>query len=190
MLRGGGQGKGGGGGLRGSGPQRLGVRKMAEILFFVKFHFDSEEVGEGGAYSGGNTCTATKRWTKERAKHRFAGLCHARYSTGLSVQGRAGQPDSSSLPDLRAPTPLPSGALEGKGPQRRPQRQLGRRLEEVAKAVGGGHCRLQMPLRLALGVRGTVAGRRLGALEGGAGTSPPSDASPPPPPGAVLEGDH
>ena len=34
-----------------------------------------------------------------------------------------------------------------------------------AKAVGGGYCRLQMPLRLALGVRGTVAGHRLGALE-------------------------
>ena len=45
-------------------------------------------------------------------------------------------------------------APEGKGPQRRPQRRLGRRLEEVAKAVGGGYCRLQMPLRLALGVRG------------------------------------
>ena len=28
-------------------------------------------------------------------------------------------------------------ALEGKGPQRRPQDQLDRRLEEVAKAVGG-----------------------------------------------------
>ena len=37
-------------------------------------------------------------------------------------------------------------ALEGKGSQRRPQRRLGRRLEEVAKAVGGGYCRLQMPL--------------------------------------------
>ena len=36
----------------------------------------------------------------------------------------------------------------------------------VAKSVGGGHCRLQTPLKLALGVRGTVAGRRLGALEG------------------------
>ena len=36
-----------------------------------------------------------------------------------------------------------------KGPHRRPQRRLGRRLEEVAKAVGGGYCRLQMPLRLA-----------------------------------------
>ena len=41
------------------------------------------------------------------------------------------------------------------------------RQEEVAKAVGGGYCRLQMPLRLALGVRETMAGRRLGALEGG-----------------------
>ena len=64
-----------------------------------------------------------------------------------------------------------------KGPQRRPQRQLGRQLEEVAEAVGGGYCRLQMPLRLALSVRGTVAGHRLGALEGGGGGSPPSNAS-------------
>ena len=44
-----------------------------------------------------------------------------------------------------------------------------RRLEAVAKAVGGGYCRLQMPLRLALGVRGTAAGHRPGALEGGGG---------------------
>ena len=38
-------------------------------------------------------------------------------------------------------------ALEGKGPQRRPQKRLDMRLEEVAKAVGGRYCRLQMPLR-------------------------------------------
>ena len=70
------------------------------------------------------------------------------------------------------------GALEGKGPQRRPQKRLGRWLEGVAKAVGGGYSRLQMPLKLALGVRGTVAGHGLGALEGGeGGTSPPSNAS-------------
>ena len=70
-------------------------------------------------------------------------------------------------------------ALEGKGPQRGPQRRLGRRLEEVAKAVGGGYCQLQMPLKPALGVRETVAGRRLGALEeGGGGNLPcPSNAS-------------
>ena len=40
----------------------------------------------------------------------------------------------------------------------------------------GGYFRLQLPLRLALGVRETVAGQRLGALEGaggGAGVVPP-----------------
>ena len=35
------------------------------------------------------------------------------------------------------------GALEGNRPQRRPQERLGRRLEGVAKAVGGGYCRLR-----------------------------------------------
>ena len=67
----------------------------------------------------------------------------------------------------------PRDALEGKGPQRWPQKRLDRRLEEVAKAVGGGYCRLQMPLKLALAVRETVAGHRLGALEGGGGYLPP-----------------
>ena len=57
-------------------------------------------------------------------------------------------------------------ALEGKRPQRRLKWPLDRRLEEVAKAVGGGYCRLQMPLKLALAVGGTVAGPWLGALEG------------------------
>ena len=65
-------------------------------------------------------------------------------------------------------------ALEMKGPQRRPQQRFDRRLA-VAKAVGGGYCRLQMPMKPALGVRGTVTGHRLGALRGGA--SPPSNAS-------------
>ena len=68
----------------------------------------------------------------------------------------------------------PRDALEGKAPQRKPQKLLDKRLEEVAKAVAGGYCLLQMPLKLALGVRGTVAGHRLGALEGwGGDTSPP-----------------
>ena len=66
----------------------------------------------------------------------------------------------------------PRDAFEGKGPQRRPQKRLGRRLEEVAKAVGGGYCWLRMPLRLALAVGGTMAGHRLGALKGG-GVPPP-----------------
>ena len=64
-------------------------------------------------------------------------------------------------------------ALEGKWPQRWPQKRSDRRLEEVAKAVGGGYCRLQMPLKLALAVRRTVAGHRLGALERGGGGAPP-----------------
>ena len=69
--------------------------------------------------------------------------------------------------------------MEGTGPQRRPKKRVDWRLEEVAKAVGGGYCRLQTPLRLALAVRGTVAGRRLGALKGGGGGrgSPLSNAS-------------
>ena len=62
-------------------------------------------------------------------------------------------------------------ASEGTGPHDGLQRRLGRRLEEVAKAVGGGCCRLQMPLRPALGVGGTVAGHRLRALEGEGGGS-------------------
>ena len=72
-------------------------------------------------------------------------------------------------------------ARTGKGPQRRPQKRVDRRLQEVAIAVGGGYCRLQMPLRLALAVRETVAGRRLGALEGGGGKPLPFSCNPPPP---------
>ena len=71
----------------------------------------------------------------------------------------------STYPPCTYPTPSPRGALEGKGPQRWPRKRLGRRLEEVAKAVRGGYCRLQMPLKLARAVRGTVAGHRLGSLE-------------------------
>ena len=52
-------------------------------------------------------------------------------------------------------------AVEGKGPRRWPE--AARPLEEVAKAVVGGYCRLPMPLRVELAVRGTVAGHRLGA---------------------------
>ena len=99
----------------------------------------------------------------------------ARCAPGSSFQGSTGDPPPLTLslePRLTqrpGHCPLGSDALEGKGPQRWPQKRLGRRLEEVAKAIGGGYCRLQMPLRLALGVTGTVAGRRLGALEGGGG---------------------
>ena len=66
--------------------------------------------------------------------------------------------------------PLPTSprdASEGKEPQRRPQKRLGRRLEEVAKAVGGGYCRLQMPLRLVLAVRGDSGWAQAGRPGGG-----------------------
>ena len=75
--------------------------------------------------------------------------------------------------DANAQGPTARVALEGKGPQRQPQKRLDRRLEEVAEAVEGGACRLQMPLSLAPASRETVAGRRLGALEGGGGIPPP-----------------
>ena len=79
--------------------------------------------------------------------------------------------------------PPPRDALEGKGPQRWPWRRWDRRLEGVAKAVDGGYCRLRIPLKPALGISGTVAGRRLGALEGGGVPPPlPMHRCPPPPP--------
>ena len=70
-------------------------------------------------------------------------------------------------------------AVEGKGPHSRPQRRVDRGSEEVAKAVGGGYCQLQMPWKLALAVRETAAGYKLGALEeGGGGCLPPFQCIP------------
>ena len=62
-----------------------------------------------------------------------------------------------------------AGDSSGSGTIAWPQRQLDRRLEEAAEAVGGVYRRSQMPLKLALALRGTVAGHRLGPLEGGGG---------------------
>ena len=59
------------------------------------------------------------------------------------------------------------GCIGREGTSEGALRRLGRRLEGVATAVGAGYCGLQMPLKPALAVRGTVAGRRLGALERG-----------------------
>ena len=56
------------------------------------------------------------------------------------MSGRPAQPRGHRRgPDNWAP---PGDALQGNGPQRRPQKRLDRRLEEVAEAVGGGYCRL------------------------------------------------
>ena len=83
------------------------------------------------------------------------------------------------------PETLPGGQRPftlGSPPQRRPQKRLDKRLEEVAKGVGGGYCRLQMPLNLELGVRETAAGHRLGSLEWGSPLIAGKDS------GAVREG--
>ena len=64
------------------------------------------------------------------------------------------------------------GGGGGGASQRRSQERLGRRLEGVAEAVGGGYCRLQMQLNPAVGVRGAVAGHRQNALERGGGIPP------------------
>ena len=50
----------------------------------------------------------------------------------------------------------------------------------LSKRLGGGYFRLQMPLKPAPGVRGTVAGHRLGGPEGGGRGLPPSNAPLPP----------
>ena len=65
--------------------------------------------------------------------------------------------------------PGPRDVLDGQGPWRRLRTPSGRRLEASTKAVGGGHCRLQMPLGLAVVVRARAAWHRLGPWSGGGG---------------------
>ena len=62
-----------------------------------------------------------------------------------------------------------------------------RRLEEVAKAVMGGYCRLQMPFKPALAVRGTIPRYILGALEAPSSLPFPMHPCPPPPPPVGAE---
>ena len=103
---------------------------------------EGEGQGEGQGQRGN---AGVGEWPLSRLRaHRRRGLC----------------------PGFKGPSRV---ASEGKQPQGRSRKRLDRRLEEVAEAVGGGYCRLRMPLQLALGVRETVARRRLGALEGGGG---------------------
>ena len=52
----------------------------------------------------------------------------------------------------------PRDAFEGKGFKSGFQRRLGRRFEDVGKAVLGGYCRVQRPLKLAVGVAKTTGG--------------------------------
>ena len=62
--------------------------------------------------------------------------------------------------------PHAQGCIRREGASEAAPEAVRQAVGRVAKAVGGGYCRLQMPLKLALAVRETVARHRLGALEG------------------------
>ena len=103
------------------------------------------------------------------------------YQVQTEAAGRApGQPvctphqvlGSNSNPPPPPPPPPPEGCIRRAGASEAAPEALGWRLEEVAEAVGGGYCRFQMPLRLALGVKRTVAAHRLSALEVEGGLPP------------------
>ena len=69
------------------------------------------------------------------------------------------------------------------GMHRRPQKRLDRQLEEVAKAVGGGYCRLQMPLKLHL-----ASGRQWLGIGPKFWHFGPPGSPPPPREGVVKQG--
>ena len=103
---------------------------------------------------------------------------------GTRCRGRSGaRGGGPRAPPTRGPCTLWQrtggwGCIRRDGASETAPEALDRRLEEVAEAVGGGYCRLQMPLKLALGVRGTVAGHWKGALKGGGGVPPPLPTHP------------
>ena len=109
-----------------------------------------------------------------RTRMRHSGdACRSEHSAAHLQKG-GGCRAHGGKPDLATLSHDPEGqnaeaCLKGALPQRWPKKRLDRRLEEGAKAVRGGYCRLQMPLKLALAVMETVAGHRLGALEVGGG---------------------
>ena len=126
--------------------------------------------GEGPCVEPTVPCRSGGRWPGQsgvgvRAERRWDGR---RLPLRFSAEGEAPRPSGGPVPHTGG-RGVVGDALEGKGPRRPPQKRLDRRLEEVDTAVGGGWCRLPMPLKLALGTRATVAGHRLGALEGGGG---------------------
>ena len=123
-----------------------------------------------------------------------SGTTGARGGGGVMVSQPSAVKGFHSIDPTRGPVPPPlttwmpsipqrmhgppgCGAFEGKGLQRRPQKRLGRRLEEVAEAVGGGYCRLQMPLSQDLASGGQWLGVGWAPWSGGGGHPPPSNAS-------------
>ena len=88
------------------------------------------------------------------------------------------------------PPPCPPRvAVEGEGPQRWPQRRLGRQLEEVAKAVGAVTVGYKCHRSWHFASGRQWLGRGWTPQWGGGGGSPPSNASlPPPPPPPTSKG--
>ena len=145
---------------------------------------------EGAVLSGQGTPLPPRRDTGPRPGHTAAPIdtCRSaralptrRWSADLLVSAAVAHPllwhpfpqDPNlwrSMPNPCSAWGLGRDALEGKGPERGPRQRLDRRLEGVAEAVGRGYRRLQIP---ALAVRETVAGHRLGTLEGGGWGTPP-----------------
>ena len=67
----------------------------------------------------------------------------------------------------------PQGCIRREGASEAVPEAVRRAVGGGCQAVGRGYCWLQMPLKLALGVRGTVAGHRLGTVEEGGGVPLP-----------------
>ena len=101
--------------------------------------------------------------------HKPPGLCTTHCSTALSFIWGLLCPRMGT----QAPVPLPlqpggQGCIRREGASEAAPEAV-----RQAVGVGGGYYRLQMPFRLARAVRQTVAGHRLGALEGGGGDTLP-----------------
>ena len=93
---------------------------------------------------------------------------HAHDCLGLAQEAQNGAPaGADTRPFALRKQPSLSRSPRGiRSPEER--RGMGRAYglgpTGLGLGLGGGYCRLQMSLKLALAVRGTVAGHRLGAL--------------------------
>ena len=130
----------------------------------------------GDGHGGRTLPTAPAAWPR---------LCHRPAQGQRTAPSRAQPPVRSARPNEPQRHSIPNPPPPELQP--RPMHSKGRGLRRGPRSgetggwrrVGGGYCRLRRPLKLALGVKGTVAGRRLGAL--GGYPPPPSNASLPDP---------
>ena len=95
-----------------------------------------------GLHSGHSLWAAIGQvWTR---RCRSSRACHGTECAAWPAPAWEGRQGAEAAPVGSGTIVPPPGrdALEGKGPPRRPHKRLGRWLEEVVKAVGGGYCRL------------------------------------------------